>query len=55
MLKIKKFRGVFMRDRLPEYPLKNESAVVNLNNGSGTHWVAYHKNGKSVCNNSRFI
>lgn len=51
MLKIKKFRGVFMRDRLPEYPLKNESAVVNLDreDGSGTHWVAYHKNGKSVC------
>lgn len=44
-LKIKHFRGIFMRDRLPEKPLINECAIVNLDSihGYGTHWVAYCK------------
>lgn len=50
-MKIHHFRGVFMRDTLPKRgPHKNESAIVNLdlNEGSGTHWVAYKKRANSV-------
>ena len=50
-LKIPFFRGVFMRDSLPQGgPRKNESAIVNLDTseGAGTHWVAYRKRGKDV-------
>lgn len=45
------FRGVFMRDSLPQSPPKRtECAVVNLDSttGPGTHWVAYYKHGNSV-------
>ena len=40
-------RGVYMRNGLPNFPLKNEAAIVNLNklDESGTHWVAYRKEG----------
>jgi hypothetical protein len=40
-------RGVYMRDGLPEKPLKNECAIVNFNkvSESGTHWVCYKKDG----------
>lgn len=51
MLKIKNFRGVFMRNALPhDRPHYQESAVVNLDdkNGPGTHWVAYKKKGSAV-------
>ena len=40
-----------MKNKLPSSgPLHRESAVVNLDNdtGSGTHWVAYKKQGKEV-------
>lgn len=39
-----------MRDTLPATPKKIECGVVNLdaNIGSGTHWVAYKKNGDTV-------
>lgn len=39
-----------MRDTLPHKPYANECAVVNLdlNANSGTHWVAYYKNGANV-------
>lgn len=50
-LKIPYFRGVFMRDTLPSSgPWKNENAIVNLdlNEGSGTHWVAYKKRANAV-------
>ncbi|XP_049820162.1 uncharacterized protein LOC126264810 [Aethina tumida] len=42
--------GVFMRDALPLYPKKNESAVVNLDDSTnyGTHWVCYAKRGNQV-------
>lgn len=46
-LKIKHFRGVYMRNDLPKAgPKKNESAIINLDqkDGFGTHWVAYRKN-----------
>lgn len=44
------FRGVFMRDTLPQKPHYNESAVVNLDTrwGPGTHWVAYRKRASTV-------
>lgn len=49
-LKIKHFRGVFMRDRLPKKPFINECAIVNLDSihGLGTHWVAYCKQQNSI-------
>lgn len=49
-LKIKHFRGVFMRDNLPRKPCKRECAVVNLDSimGPGTHWTAYCKRGSEV-------
>ena len=47
VLKIEKFRGVFMRDSLPEKPFDIECAIVNLNTTSekASHWVCYFKNG----------
>lgn len=50
LLKLPFFRGVFMRDTLPEKINENESAVVNLDGikGDGTHWVCYFKEGFDV-------
>lgn len=50
MLKIPHFIGVFSRDKLPVYSKQIECAVVNLDseNNTGTHWVAYKKNGKNI-------
>jgi hypothetical protein len=47
MMKIPHFIGVYSRDRLPIRPEHIECAIVNLDleNGVGTHWVAYKKNG----------
>src|SRR6218665_323221 len=47
---IPNFRGVFMRDGLPPKIQKRECGVVNLDSGSGsgTHWVAYWKNGQEA-------
>ena len=44
-LKIPNFRGVFMRDTLPNIPYKKECGIVNLNTSSepGSHWVCYYK------------
>lgn len=50
-MKIPHFRGVFMRNDLPQNgPKLNEAAVINLDNhtGPGTHWTAYRKNGEDV-------
>jgi hypothetical protein len=44
--KIKKFRGVFMRNTLPSTkPYKYECAIINYDtsDSSGSHWVAYRK------------
>ena len=40
-LKIPYFRGVFLRDTLPQKPKINECGIFNLDDlyGSGTHWV----------------
>jgi hypothetical protein len=39
------FRGVFMRDNLPNKINDKECGIVNLDStdGNGTHWVAYYK------------
>lgn len=50
-LKIKHFRGIFMRDNLPRRPHRlNECGIVNLDSivGPGTHWIAYCKHGDNV-------
>ena len=46
-LKIPDFRGVFMRDTLPDKPREKECGVLNLNKSSepGSHWVAFYKDG----------
>ena len=46
LLKIPDFRGVFMRDTLPQYPLNVEFGIVNFNtsNQPGSHWVCYYRN-----------
>ena len=48
-LKIPFFRGVFLLDTLPREPNKKERGIVNFDKsrGSGTHWVAWYKNGKT--------
>ena len=48
-LNIPNFRGVFMRDTLPDNPQRKECGIVNLNTSkeNGSHWVAYWKNGKN--------
>jgi hypothetical protein len=47
---ISHFRGVFMRDSLPQTVLPVECGVVNLDDsdGPGTHWVAYYKRGREA-------
>lgn len=47
---IQHFRGVFMRDSLPQIPRKLECGIINLDSstGVGTHWVAYYKSDKET-------
>ena len=47
ILKINKFRGVFMRDTLPWKPHREECGIVNLNTSKekGSHWTCYYKKG----------
>ena len=50
-LKIKHFRGVFLRDQLPNKPRKKECGIINLadsDDSKGTHWVAYYKNNNNL-------
>ena len=46
-LNIPNFKGVFMRDELPEQPEEKECGIVNFDKSSepGSHWVAYYKDG----------
>ena len=48
-LKIPYFKGVFLLDTLPRKPNKKECGIVNFDksDGSGTHWVAWYKNGRT--------
>lgn len=45
--KIKNFRGVYMKDELPDRIRVEECGLVNLqsarDSGNGTHWVAYFR------------
>lgn len=49
-LELNNFRGVFMRQALPDKPYKNECGIINLGEieSGGTHWTCYLKNGKCV-------
>ena len=42
---IKHFRGVYLRDTLPDTPLQNEICVLNLDSveNNGTHWTLFYK------------
>ena len=44
-LKLKNFRGVFMRDELKFKPLNRECGILNLDSSKndGSHWVAWFK------------
>jgi hypothetical protein len=46
-LNISKFRGVLLRDELPDNPRVRECGILNLDDssGGGTHWVAWWKQG----------
>ena len=48
-LNIPNFRGVFMRDNLPNTPNRNECGILNFDDstGDGTHWVAWFKKGRN--------
>jgi len=45
-LKIKHFRGVFMKDEVPKKINEIECGIINLENSyqEGSHWTAYYKN-----------
>jgi hypothetical protein len=45
-LKINHFRGVFMKDELPQKINKVECGITNLEDSkqAGSHWTAYYKN-----------
>ena len=47
-LNIDNFRGVFMRDTLPEKPSHKECGIVNFNTSHepGSHWVCYFRDGQ---------
>ena len=51
-LKIKQFRGVFVRDQLPKKPRKHECGILNTGDSStnGFHWMCWYKSGsKKIC------
>ena len=50
-LKIKHFRGIYNRDRLPNKIDEPEVRIINLDThiGPGTHWVCYRNDDKHIC------
>jgi hypothetical protein len=51
-LKIKHFKGVFVRDQLPKKPRVIECGILNTGDSTtnGFHWICWHKNGKTkIC------
>lgn len=50
LLDVPYFRGVYMRNTLSQGPLRNESAVMNLDDVTGlrTHWVCYKERENKV-------
>ena len=49
-LKIKHFRSIYSRDRLPDQIRKKECGIINLDSieGEGTHWVCYRNLEKNL-------
>ena len=49
LLKIPHFRGVFMRDELPQKIKTLECGIMNFNTHeqTGSHWVCYMRNGNT--------
>ena len=49
-LKIKHFRSIYSRDRLPDQIRKKECGIINLDSieGEGTHWVCYRNLDKNM-------
>lgn len=49
-LKIPNFRGVFVRDQLPQKPRKNECGILNTGSSDtdGFHWICWQKRGDDV-------
>ena len=47
-LSVNEFRGVFLRDTLPQKAKLNQCSILNLDASSvdGTHWVMWFKKGK---------
>ena len=45
LLEIPHFRGVFMKDTLPEHPYTAECGIVNFNTYTkpGSHWVCHYR------------
>lgn len=51
-LKIKQFRGVYVRDQLPNKAKVSECGILNTGDSStnGFHWMCWHKSGsKKIC------
>ena len=50
-LKIKNFKGIYMRDNLPKTVNKKECGIMNLDSvkGSGTHWTCWFKKDNNLC------
>lgn len=50
LLNIPHFRGIYMRDTLPDRINRVEAGIVNLDtvSGRGTHWTAYVKAGRDI-------
>ena len=48
-LKIKHFRGTFVRDKLPSKPKARECGILNTGDSStgGHHWMCWFKTGKT--------
>jgi hypothetical protein len=52
MLQLRNFRGIFMRDTLPEKVIgKQECGILNLDSikGLGTHWCCWLKISDKLC------
>ena len=47
-IRLKNFRGLFLRDTLPKKPKRNECVIMNLDDTSinGTYWLVWFKNDK---------
>jgi hypothetical protein len=42
-LKLKGFKGVFLRNKLPKRPAAFDCGILNLDDSIGTHWCCWYK------------